>query len=370
MAAISRVLLSADTIGGVWTYALELARTLEAQGVRIALATMGAPLTPDQRDGLRALSNVELHESTFRLEWMDEPWEDVERAGHWLLELAARFQPEVVHLNGYAHGAVSWDCPVVVAGHSCVLSWWRAVRHEEAPPGWNRYRDKCTRGLQAADMVVAPTYTMLRELNHYYGPFERSAVIPNGRAFVPPIAPKKPYVFCAGRLWDEAKNLSAVMDVADCIEWPVFVAGDPGAPRREGVRTLGRLAWDEVVQWMAGASIYLLPARYEPFGLSALEAALCGCALVLGDIASLREVWYEDALFVPPDDPVALVVTIKRLIRNGAMRTDFGRRARLRAKELTPVRMANQYLSVYEFLHQLRPAACSAMTQTTVVRQV
>ncbi len=32
-----------------------------------------------------------------------------------------------------------------------------------------------------------------------------------------------------------------------------------------------------------------LPARYEPFGLSVLEAALSGCALVLGDIPSLRE---------------------------------------------------------------------------------
>jgi hypothetical protein len=46
----------------------------------------------------------------------------------------------------------------------------------------------------------------------------------------------------------------------------------------------------------------VLPARYEPFGLSVLEAALSGCALVPGDIASLRGNWDGVAEFVCPDD--------------------------------------------------------------------
>src|SRR5436190_23853133 len=37
-----RVLMTADTVGGVWTYALELARVLCEQEVEITLATMGA----------------------------------------------------------------------------------------------------------------------------------------------------------------------------------------------------------------------------------------------------------------------------------------------------------------------------------------
>ena len=64
-------------------------------------------------------------------------------------------------------------------------------------------------------------------------------------------------------------------------------------------RTGGALA-----RKMAEASIYALPARYEPFGLSALEAALSGCALVLGDIPSLREIWGPAAIYVPADDKV------------------------------------------------------------------
>jgi glycogen synthase len=67
----------------------------------------------------------------------------------------------------------------------------------------------------------------------------------------------------------------------------------------------GLPGWRCGADWYARASIYALPARYEPFGLSALEAALSGCALILGDIPSLREVWLEAAPYVSPDDESA-----------------------------------------------------------------
>ena len=63
----------------------------------------------------------------FALEWMDEPWDDVARAGDWLLALEERDRPDVVHLNGYVHGAAALSRPCLVAAHSCVLSWWAAV---------------------------------------------------------------------------------------------------------------------------------------------------------------------------------------------------------------------------------------------------
>ena len=38
---LRRILMTADTIGGVWSYALELAQGLVRHGVEVALATMG-----------------------------------------------------------------------------------------------------------------------------------------------------------------------------------------------------------------------------------------------------------------------------------------------------------------------------------------
>jgi glycogen(starch) synthase len=103
-----------------------------------------------------------------------------------------------------------------------------------------------------------------------------------------------------------------------------------------------------VRRWFAHASIYALPARYEPFGLSVLEAAQAGCALVLGDIDSLRENWDGAAAFVPPDDRDALTRTLRRLIADEPARCMLGAEARERAKRFTPHAMADAYCRVYD----------------------
>src|SRR3954471_24920671 len=101
-----KLLMTTDCVGGVWTYSLDLAKALEPHGVTVVLATMGPAPTPDQRREAERHVNISLHQSTFKLEWMEDPWADVARAGRWLLELEARHRPDVVHLNGYAHGAL------------------------------------------------------------------------------------------------------------------------------------------------------------------------------------------------------------------------------------------------------------------------
>ena len=82
-----RVLMTADTTGGVWTYALELARTLCEQEIELALATMGAPLSEAQWRETARIPNLGVFESTYKLEWMHDPWDDMVAAGEWLLEL-------------------------------------------------------------------------------------------------------------------------------------------------------------------------------------------------------------------------------------------------------------------------------------------
>lgn len=352
-----RVLIAADSVGGVWTHALELARALAPLGVEAAMATMGAPLTADQR---REAAGIELYESGFKLEWMEDPWDDVARAGAWLLDLEARLRPGVVHLNGYAHGALPWRAPALVVGHSCVLSWWRAVKRCEAPPTWDRYRREVAAGWRAASAAAAPTHAMMASLARDYGAPPRAAVIPNGRAAARfPPGRKEALIFTAGRLWDEAKNLAALEAAAPRLPWPVVVAGEnrhpEGGVRQTPLRLLGRLPEAEVARWLARAAIYALPARYEPFGLSALEAALAGCALVLGDIPSLREVWGDAACYVPPDDATALEHALAGLIADESRRTRMAARARRRALAYSPDRMARGYLAVYRRLLRQPP---------------
>lgn len=354
--------MTADTVGGVWTYALELCQALAVDGVRVELATLGAPLSPAQWVEARAVPGLTLHESSYQLEWMDEPWEDVRASGEWLLGLEARLAPDIIHLNGYCHGALPWRAPVLMVAHSCVLSWWEAVKGEPAPGRYTRYQQEVERGLRAAARVVAPSEAMLAAAGRHYGPFRSTSVIANARraeSFLP--GPKEPFVLAAGRLWDEAKNLAALDAVAPRLPFPVRVAGETQHPgggsdaRAHQVQPLGRLTPEELAGWMARAAIYALPARYEPFGLSVLEAALAGCALVLGDIPSLREVWGDAARFVHPDDGDGLARTLTELMANPTGRERLAARARARALTFTPRRMAEAYLELYAAL-RARPS--------------
>jgi glycosyltransferase involved in cell wall biosynthesis len=354
-----RVLMTADTVGGVWTYALELARSLAARDIFFEIATMGAPLSPAQWAEARAEPNLRIHESRFKLEWMPDPWADVETAGEWLLRLERETRPDLVHLNGFVHGALPFRAPVVVVGHSCVLSWWEAVTNAAAPAEWDRYAAAVRRGLQGATVIGAPTGAMLTALHRHYGPFRRAQsvhVLPNGRdaALFPSAAPgrKEPVIFAAGRVWDEAKNIAALETAACGVPWPwqVMIAGDAGdrAPGSTSVRHLGHLPPHALAGWLQRAAIYALPARYEPFGLSILEAGLAGCALVLGDIPSLREVWGDSAAcFVDPRDPAALHSALCRLTADPAERARLSLAARERALYYTPQRMAAGCLAAY-----------------------
>ena len=348
------MLMTADTLGGVWTYALELSRALAPRGVSVTLATMGAPLTEAQWAEARRIPGLTVEQSTWKPEWMDDPWEDVAAAGEWLLELESRVRPDVVHLNGYCHGTLPWKAPTLMVAHSCDLSWWEAVKGEQAPERYTRYRWEISRGLRAARHVVAPSAAMLEALEKHHGPRLSAGVIFNARRpeDFPPGPVREPFILTSGQLWDEAQNVSALESVAPRLDWPVLVAGDTQHPsggevRSRYVRMLGKLSPSELSGHMGRASIYALPARYEPFGLSALEAALAGCALVLGDIPSLREVWEDAAVFVPPDDTDMLMRALRRLVTEPVLCNRMSTLARTRALQFSPERMADAYLAAY-----------------------
>ncbi|WP_434384109.1 glycosyltransferase family 4 protein [Melittangium boletus] len=339
--------MTASPLGGVWTYALELSRALVERGVRVELATLGAPLSVAQWMEVREVPGLGLHESQDRAESLDEET--------WLLDLEARLSPDIVHLNDHTLGALAWRAPSLAVLHTCPLVWWEGVKGSRAPERYTRYQHEAARGLRGADCVVAPTTAMLAAAERWHGHFASARVIPHARraeCFLPDA--KESFVLAAGREWDEAGNLAVLEAIAPGLPFPVRVAGE--LSRGSALNALGTLRPWELAAWMARAAVYAMPARYEPFGLSALEAALAGCALVLGDIPSLREVWGDAALFVHPDDAEGLARALRWLMDHPAERECRAGRARARALSFTPRRMVDAYLDAYTAL-SVRPHA-------------
>jgi len=359
-----RILMTADTVGGVWTYTREVAAGLLASGCDLSLVTLGQWPSSEQNvwlDGIR-----DQYPDTFRslatdypLEWMQDNSRCYEDSRQFLLDCVRFFNPDLLHTSQFCYGALPISIPKLVVAHSDVLSWWRSCR--SSPPDNSEWLTTYLRlvcdGLRGADMVIAPTRWMLRQLDRDYGPFLASTVIANGRDIgdLPP-RPRRLQAVTAGRLWDEAKNVALLSQVTTKV--PMLVAGDDsfeGAtvtrPQRDHVRFLGRLAEDDLLRLLSESAIYIVTSRYEPFGLAAVEAALAGCAIVANDIASLREVWGDAAIYFRHNNPESLSQILDGLAANPTGLREAAARAGRRARQsFSRNRMTKGYLNLYSRL--------------------
>lgn len=340
--------MTADAVGGVWTYSLTLARGMASARIQCMLAVVGPSPSDAQRSEVADIPELHLRAHPFRLEWMDDPWPDVDAAENWLLELEREFQPAIIHLNGYAHAASEFRAPSVVVAHSCVCSWWRAVHGEAAPPDWDEYRRRVRAGLAAAELVIAPSASMLQDLEREHGSVgERGCVIENA-AEIPAAGQngqRDPVILAAGRFDDKSKNLALLAQAVPDTAWPVVAAGD--GPRCAGIEMTGRLGHRALLDRMARAEIFCHPAVYEPFGLAPLEAALSGCALALADIASLREIWRDAAVFFDPRSAKSCAAALNRLAGDSELRSALASAALNRAHHFTPKRQISKYIAAY-----------------------
>jgi glycosyltransferase involved in cell wall biosynthesis len=360
----TRLLMTTDTVGGVWTFSATLARALGAEGYHVLLVTIGPEPTPAQRAEISGYPGLSLIETDLQLEWQDPAGTDVSHARAVLGDIANHFSPGLVHVNGFREATFRWQAPTVVAAHSCVNSWATACGETDCFAGqeWTVYTNAVRAGIAAADAWVAPTAAFRNQLAQQYDLTAKGHVIWNGVDGIgTPSEPKLPIVLAAGRVWDKAKNLSTIASLAPKSDWPIRVAGPSGIGTGSAViastscEFLGEISHDALVLQMKAASIFVSPARYEPFGLSVLEAASAGCALLLSDIPTFRELWDGAAMFFDPHDTRALAERLRSLCNDDVQRARLQRAAIEQAKRYPLRNTVGAYRSLYDSLLATAP---------------
>ena len=337
-----RVLLTADAVGGVSVYAMELARVLSQREVEVVLAVLGPRLSPAQAAEAASLPGVTLEETGLPLDWMAASREVLDWTAAALAGLAREYRVELVQLHSPAWAASSrWPAPVIAVTHSCVGTWWRAMHGAAPPPEDFAWRMAAVRaGLLAADTVIAPTQAFADLTRKVYGLHRPIAVVHNARsaAAFPPAGVRRG-ILAAGRLWDGAKNIATLDAAAAMLPGiPVAAAGPVHGPHGVAVSlgaitALGALDAPSMAAFMASARIFASPSVYEPFGLAVLEAAQAGLPLVLADIPGFRELWEGAATFLPPTEPGAWAKTLRELHARPRECQKRGLRARERAAQ-------------------------------------
>lgn len=359
-----RILVTADTVGGVWTYTRELVSGLVRQGWHVVLVSFGGLPTAGQTRWMEGLHNLDYRPTAFKLEWMPESMDDLQASAEFLEGVAEETRPDLLHINQFYYGALRYPAPRVVVAHSDVVSWWVAVHGCEPPDSpWMRwYRRIVRHGLESATAVVTPSQWMMEQIRCDYLQPPLPSVIYNGRtpSLFRPYQAKENLVTTVGRLWDAGKNAAILLQ--EHMPWPVCIVGsakEPGkdervqepAGRKANVQFLPQQSEEQLSGLLSRTAVYAAVSRYEPFGLAPVEAALSGCAVVASHIDSFRELWGSSAIFFRNNNPGSLRQALADLAEDSDFLVSCAKRAYDHARRrFTAERMVRQYMTLYRDL--------------------
>ena len=362
------VLVTADTLSGVWTYTRELVTGLVTSGARVTLVSFGEIPLPEQTAWMDGLHGLDYYPTAFRLEWMQEAEDDLADSTAFLAALVRELQPDVLHLNQFCYGNLPVDVPRVVMAHGDLITWTQAVKgHSPKPTRWLKwYRDTVVRGIAGTDVLIAPTSWMLSTLRDTYTRPRREAVIYPGRnpIFFNPYVHKEDTVLAVGRLIDAGKQVSLLTQHTHPLSVCIVGAEQALPAHRLPIRADVRVENEKTSVAIRGpqteaqlralysrASIYAATPRYEPLSMPVLEAAFSRCAIVANDIPAFREMWGDAALYFRTNDGASLAESIRMLNADREMCRAYASMAYARARErFTTQHMIEGCLQLYRSL--------------------
>lgn len=171
--------------------------------------------------------------------------------------------------------------------------------------------------------------------------------IPLNEVWFEPTDPEKcpvigPYLLYVGNTkWH--KNLplllQAFSDVSDDVPHKLVIAGSGeslrggdervvtlAAEQGDRVQVMGRLEFDVLRSLVASADLLVMPSLYEGAGLPPIEAMASRTAVLVSDIAVLRETCGDGAEYFDPHDRNALAELLRRYLNDEHARADLAAR--------------------------------------------
>ncbi|MDX1991602.1 MAG: glycosyltransferase family 1 protein [bacterium] len=172
------------------------------------------------------------------------------------------------------------------------------------------------------------------------------------------------YILFIGTM-EPRKNIPALLEAYICLKNPppLVLAGRPGwlfeptqqridQMQRQGMNIIQRQDIEDadLNALYSLASVLVLPAFYEGFGLPALEAMASGTPVIVSKTSSLPEVVGDAGLLTDPHNPAELADALQRVLTDTAQQATMRQRGLERARGFTWERSAQIALSVYTAL--------------------
>jgi glycogen(starch) synthase len=196
------------------------------------------------------------------------------------------------------------------------------------------------------------------------GPGAEAAPSPEAGPSPEPGPPGRPYILALGRVVEKKGFdllLAAYAGMDESLRTVDLVIGGAG-PALEGLQAsarsfgladrvhfAGRLSRAQVARFMAGAELFVMPSRLEPFGIVVLEGWRAGVAVVAttkgGPPEFVRD--GEDGVLVDPFDTPGFSSALERLVSDDDWRRSIAAAGRARVDEFAWPVIADRYRAVY-----------------------
>ncbi len=394
------------SLGGVEELTRNLALTLAGTGDEVEVWTGTgddqAPESAEVRDGL-VVRRLPMPLPAANLAAVSRSVTIGSRTLRSLRRAVAAFRPDVLHVQCFGPNGSYATALSRRSGVPMVLTLQGETLMDDGDifSVSRTLRASLRSGIRAAAAVTACSAFALADAEHRFGlAAGRGTVVPNGVSLADvaaasgdlpgPVAALqgRPYVLALGRVV-EKKGFDLLLDG--------YAAMDPGlrsadlviggsGPALEAlearsedsgiagrVHFTGRLTREQVASTMAGATVFVMPSRLEPFGIVVLEAWRAGVAVVASNRGGAPE-FVDDGvngLLVDPFDAVAMARALERLLSDPDERRALAAAGRRRVEAFDWPVVADRYRAVYDSVlpHRSRtPAASGASADAEPVR--
>lgn len=218
-----------------------------------------------------------------------------------------------IAVSDYARRALAFGLPGMFKGKTSVIYHGVDARFTPAEPPRPRRPDEL---LVVSDIYVQKNlHTLIR-------------AVAKARRQYPDLR-----LLVAGRVVDEDYHRELLRLAAECGlgQAVVFLGGQPPS---------------ELLDLYRRCTAFVFPSTVETFGNPLVEAMACGAPVICSDSTAMPEVAGDAVLYVSPQDEAALTAAILRLLADGDLREDLGRRSLTRAVRYSWARTGAQTAEV------------------------
>lgn len=191
--------------------------------------------------------------------------------------------------------------------------------------------------LKRTDILLPNSYMEAQHIRDFFNIHTAFEVVPNAidveefhELKDPKIIEGMPeeFLLSVGRI-DEIKNRFNIIKAAQILDIAIVLIGNPNTDKyfdylKKKIKKIGfdkvifinNMDHKELIYYYKNAKVHILASWFETTGLVSLEAAYCGCPIVVSNRGATREYFGKHAFYCDPDNPKSIAEAVKKAMKS------------------------------------------------------